>query len=103
MGPMHFTPSISYQFEIDREVTNHITGTSSSPSLDHFLHPPHHPPPPAAAAMVGFVNDSGIYLVPSREANNVSSNNASNGSSTSGGIPGWLAMRTRNELMVFMR
>ena len=44
--------------------------------------------------IVGFVNDSGIYSVPSREANNVASNNASNGSSSSGpeGIPGWFVM-----------
>ena len=62
-----------------------MTGTSSSPSLDHFLHPPHHPPPAAqqnvVIPIVGFA-DSGIYLVPS--VNNVASNNASNGSSSSG-------------------
>ena len=81
-----------YISEIVGLLMNLTTGTSSSPSLDQYLQPPHHPaPPPAAAAMVGFVNDSGIYSVPSREANNVSSNNASNGSSASGpeGIPGW--------------
>ena len=80
-----------------------IAGTSSSPSLDQFLHSPHHQShhPPAAAQhnvalpMTSFVNDSGIYSVPSREANNVASNNASNGSSSSGpeGIPGWFRVR----------
>ena len=41
-----------------------MTGTSSSPSLDHFLHPPHHPPPAAqqnvVIPIVGFA-DSGIH------------------------------------------